>query len=71
MNRLLDCHLRYVLMKWIAGCPYFIILLASSRKIDSRRTDGLSKTEGLNDADLEDEEDESRYFFFAHSFLLN
>ena len=70
MDRLLDSGLRNVLVKWrSANCPYYKILLASNRKIDSRKSDG-SKTEGLSDADLKDEEDEGRCLFSFACFLL-
>lgn len=69
MDRLLHCGLRNLLMKWNSvNCPYYKILLSSTRKIDSRMMDGSAKREGLNDADVEDDEDEGRCFFFMLLF---
>ena len=45
MDRLLDSGLRNVLVKWrSADCPYYKLLLASTRKIDSRSVDSSRKT---------------------------
>lgn len=61
MDRLLDSGLRNVLVKWRStDCPYYKLLLASNRKIDSRTVDSSRKTEGLDEEDLQDEEDEGK-----------
>ncbi len=61
MDRLLDSGLRNILVKWrSADCPYNKLLLASDRKIYSRTIDSSRKTEGLDEEDLQDEEDEGK-----------
>ena len=46
MDRLLYSGLRNVLVKWrSADCPYYKLLLASTRKIDNRSVDSSRKTE--------------------------
>jgi hypothetical protein len=71
MYRLLDSGLRNVLVKWRSGdCPYYKLLLASMRKIDNRSDDGSRKTEGLDEEDLQDEDDEGKCLLsFTSPFL--
>jgi hypothetical protein len=71
MDRLLDSGLRNVLVKWrSADCPYYKLLLASTRKIDNRSGDSSRKTEGLDEEDLQDEDDEGKCLLsFKSPFL--
>ena len=70
MNRLLDTGLWNVLMKWrSADCPYYKLLLASMRKIDNRSVDSSRNTEGVDEVDLQDEDDEGIVSIFHITFL--
>ena len=75
MDRLLDAGLRNVLVKWrSADCPYYKLLLASTRKIDNRGSGSLKRTEaeGLDGGNLEVDDDEGKcLLYFTSPFPEN